>query len=1219
MRFLDKIVFINSAHVPYAEIELDGNVHFIGTQGVGKSATLRAILFFYNADKTRLGINKEQKQFDDFYLPNPDSYIIYEVSRENGRFFVMVFKSKGRAAYRIVDCPYDKRFFIEADGRVRHEWGKISMEIGFNVAKSNVIRNYGDFKNIIYGNTQTVDKDLRRYSIMESAKFQNVPRTIQNIFLNQSLESRVIKDTIIASMDFESDSFELAVWRNETKKFRNEYEDVSKWYRKEKNGRIKVVDDAARVESSHATYAGNKQQIVRLAGELLYAVKRDTELLPIVRNQKAETSTEKERQQRLLDEEKKKYDNEFTSLTKKIGELDKTLNDTKKRHDYWEQIDIKRILKLQKDKPSMELSLATLKKKYDTLMGSNTDIQEKYDCLKQNEKKKLDELFVELDKQTLQLQRELIEKKGQAMVALGDALRLLNADMDAEEKTLADKWQAEHEQKKNLELQLQKIATYNPNAERIEACNSKINSLTKRQHELEVNIEKLKSDENNIITTTEAKVRERQLEDNNASAEHERKMNDLDSKRNAIMSLLERQEGSLIQWLNSNVSNWEAGLGKVLDEDLVLYNTELSPELTDADANSLMGVRLDVSRIERTVRTPEQLNKELTDIENSIIAEKTKRQKQQLQLTADIEDIKKKPSTELRKLREQRTEAEAEASAIVSQTEKQMAEIHALNDATDKWRGQERQRISASLDEATVKLNDINVQRNELSKRRQTKEKALERDYKSQVAEMEMLSKRALDNILSSKTAFVEDTDKQLIMLDEQMTRELQGCGVDAQVLQTLLNDMDAINAQLAFLREHQQDYYDWQRDKRDLFDHEEENKSELKNVKKKNKELKAHFEAREKKLNATINKLSEKITSLSSRQEIMAEGLKDANAFWAANQEELPAADSLKEQNTPDELPQILSDLKETIYCRHRIYEDFKRSVDVFAANFSQNNTFSFPTKLASEADYVDYALELKEFVIMRKMDEQRKRTSDFYTHVLHRVAATMRDLRSHNSQVQKIINDINRDFQENNFVGVIKDIQLRIQQSNDPLTALAFKITDFVDESDLNMGELTLFSDNEQREANNIKAVRFLNALITQMEAEPKREYITLADTFKLEFKVKENDNDTSWVEKLSNVGSDGTDILVKAMVNIMLINVFKRKESKKFGDFRIHCMMDEIGKLHPNNVRGILEFANKRNIWLINSSPTTYNASEYRHTYTLSKDTNNNTIVRTLLTVR
>lgn len=61
----------------------------------------------------------------------------------------------------------------------------------------------------------------------------------------------------------------------------------------------------------------------------------------------------------------------------------------------------------------------------------------------------------------------------------------------------------------------------------------------------------------------------------------------------------------------------------------------------------------------------------------------------------------------------------------------------------------------------------------------------------------------------------------------------------------------------------------------------------------------------------------------------------------------------------------------------------------------------------------------------------------------------------------------------------------------------------------------------------------------------------------------------------------------------------------------------MMDEIGKLHPNNVKGILEFANCRNILLINSSPTTYNVEDYKYTYLLSKDAKSNTRVVPLLT--
>ena len=80
MRYLNKIDFINSARIQYAEIQIDGNVHFIGTQGVGKSTALRALLFFYNADKTKLGISKEKKSFDEYYFPYLNSYIIYAVT-----------------------------------------------------------------------------------------------------------------------------------------------------------------------------------------------------------------------------------------------------------------------------------------------------------------------------------------------------------------------------------------------------------------------------------------------------------------------------------------------------------------------------------------------------------------------------------------------------------------------------------------------------------------------------------------------------------------------------------------------------------------------------------------------------------------------------------------------------------------------------------------------------------------------------------------------------------------------------------------------------------------------------------------------------------------------------------------------------------------------------------------------------------------------------------
>ena len=58
MRYLNKVIFINSAQTKYAEVNLDDNVHFIGMQGVGKSTLLRAVLFFYNADS--MGIDLKE-------------------------------------------------------------------------------------------------------------------------------------------------------------------------------------------------------------------------------------------------------------------------------------------------------------------------------------------------------------------------------------------------------------------------------------------------------------------------------------------------------------------------------------------------------------------------------------------------------------------------------------------------------------------------------------------------------------------------------------------------------------------------------------------------------------------------------------------------------------------------------------------------------------------------------------------------------------------------------------------------------------------------------------------------------------------------------------------------------------------------------------------------------------------------------------------------------
>ena len=75
---------------------------------------------------------------------------------------------------------------------------------------------------------------------MESAKYQNIPRTIQNAFLNSKLDADFIKDTIIRSMSDEDISVDLDFYRSQIKEFEQEYRDVMLWFTKNKNGEVPV-------------------------------------------------------------------------------------------------------------------------------------------------------------------------------------------------------------------------------------------------------------------------------------------------------------------------------------------------------------------------------------------------------------------------------------------------------------------------------------------------------------------------------------------------------------------------------------------------------------------------------------------------------------------------------------------------------------------------------------------------------------------------------------------------------------------------------------------------------------------------------------------------------------------------------------------------------------------------------------------------------------------
>lgn len=1212
MRALRKIIFVNSAHIRYAEVRLDGNVHFIGTQGVGKSTLLRAILFFYNADKLHLGIPKEMKTYDEFYLPHANSYIVYEVEHEHGPFCVLTFRSSGRACFRFVDAAYRKEWLVDDNGEVTAESKVIRERLG-GVSMSKIIDRYEQYRDILYGNRQAVGKEFARFQLMESNRYQNIPRSIQNVFLNSRLDANFIKDIIIRSMSEEEANIDLGYYRRQVADFGQEYKDISCWYKLNQKGESVVRTQAENVVNAYHELLFMKQQIAELCGELKYAVRVSKERLPLVEKKIDEIIEEENRQKRLINEIQQKYDSEKTSLNQQQGVVNEDLKRLKERRELYAAQKIEDLLKRYEQEQVLKIKLEESKARLTELTARFNDVTGKFKALCQGVKNGLENyrlsqnnrifsLGQEKQKAEERMFNEHTEQRKNIEAAFAEKLTVAYNAIDLLKNEMSE-----------LEKEMLKLKFCQPYKEETDALNKEANSLAFREKEL-----------NGLIATTEAKINQLQTVYDKQEAEitadcknkidaKQQEMDEVAAKIAEIDGLLNRTKGSLYEWLEENKRDWEQNIGKVVNEESVLYQTGLHPQKDDG--TSLFGVKLDLIDLPLSVRKPTQLKEERDELELKLRSLQTDKKALTEQQEKLINELKRRVAPKMRELREQKSYHETELRVI---PQKQKALKLKQEDYAAKAQQEKEERaklLNTRLQEVALRRTAADTNLDKIQAEKQKQLTAEDKRYQKAKDETIRLHEQRVAEIKADIKQQEKKAEEQLLLLQQQENEELRGRGADTRMVDECKNVIKATEDELKFIDDHRRIVFDFQRDRESLFNREDEFKAKKKLINDKLLQLNEKYNLRKQKHNEALASLGKELAERKDEKRLLDENLQKAENF--AHDEKLcpPMLAEAKERQTLRTPGQAVEELTGIIVSRQKSYDKLKAAVNLFKGNFTTKNTFNFRMELTLDDDYLDFANNLEDFLTYNKIEEFRRRTSERYVDILARVSKEMGDLTKHESDVDKIIHDINNDFRERNFAGVIKLIALQPVPSADKMVLLMKRIKEFNDDNLYAMGELNLFSTANRDEVNE-KAVGYLLDFMKSLVDNPQRQLLTLSDLFLLQFRIVENDNDTGWVDKLSHVGSEGTDTLVKAMINIMLINVFKGKVSRKFGDFRIHCMMDEIGKLHPQNVKGILDFANARNILLINSSPTTYNVSDYRYTYLLDKDSKSQTVVHPLI---
>ena len=592
MRYLNKIVFINSAAIRYSEVQLDGNIHLIGTQGVGKSTILRAILFFYNADAQRLGIPVEKKSYQDYYFPYADSSIIYEVEREDGCFTIFSYKTMNRICYRFIASPYRSDLFIDAEGmpypsdRIRSVLDKNGIEY------SSAISTYEEYRNILYGNSDN-KRDYSRYSLMESVSYQNIVRTIQNVLLNSRLEADYIKQTIITSLNEADSMIDLTRYRSHLSGFEAQLSDIGIF---REPG---MMRKARGISSLSDDIRKRDLRINDLCRQLRAAYLKTESLLPELSrkiHEKEEVKSNFYKQKEKLEADSK---GRTAAKEGELAVLKNALTKAEAKQEFYTGKNIQTAIERCNKLEVLQQEQESLTMEKDLLSSKNKEASVLHANLVANLKNELAGFENEKQKQLLATETEINSRREARREHFRRLKEELRHNASEEKERLFTEREKCTTEIAGIKMHIKAVRDRSETSEELETVKKHLASYDTHRKMLELKIRELKYELN--FRTKDAETDEKHLnEDFQKLAEsNENKLATLDAKITELTEFLDNQKDSFFNWLSEHKPGWEQTIGQVCDERL-LYGKEFTAEVGEGD--TFYGIRF-TAGIHRNVKT----------------------------------------------------------------------------------------------------------------------------------------------------------------------------------------------------------------------------------------------------------------------------------------------------------------------------------------------------------------------------------------------------------------------------------------------------------------------------------------------------------------------------------------------------------------------------------------------------------------------------------------
>lgn len=1211
VRILNRIVEINIANVKYADIELSGNTCFVGTNNFGKTSLQRAILFFYSANSRGLGISASQKPFEEHYFRYENSYLIYEISTEEKPFFVIVYRHN-KLVFRFVDAGYNPDFFFNENDEALKIKEVIAGLDKRGIFISNQIDTFERYRNILYG-TET-DKQLTRFHILKgNEKYQNIPKSITNVFLSSksSIDSRFIKDFIANSLTTENSSIKLEQVERQLRQFNEKYSDIETFLKKESQQLIEFIDK--KYDQVHMLKGAQMEMADKLGSSLRYAETQNEAVIKAAKEKEEEIDqlAEANEEQKTRLEEKQK------DVREEIGYYDRTIREANKKLKEYKEKNIEQAVEKNAEREKLQVDLNIARREYESLTSNVQSIEMKYSSLIEqlrNDKtayinkinSRTGEIFNHYNELQLLQKNEFSKKDSELKQKREDSLVNLNAEvtskqiefneLKAEEKVIRNTRFYETEIKaQETELAELRAINYKNKSERA----IKSNLVQTNQKEWESLEQKLKSSLSNQIQKTNNEIIR------------------IKAEIKAIEDKLNVQHDAFYGYLEKNVKDWHTTIGKVVNEEL-LFRTDLNPTKVEGGIASFYGLDLKLDEVNVVSKTIEEYQFEknerlamIRDLEEAMNQFQAANNEEKM-VAAD------KFGKQLGELKEDLKVLNYSLELADKREKKLILEI-------EDWKQRASSEIEESLTGNRQKLNLVEEELAVLNKKKNnilndfnTQLDKLKAFNDERLADLKGRQETEISELEVEKKNQVKEYEEKESSLSNEKESNFKEKGVDSKEIKKIDARIKGLQEALKEIEQYAQIVSDYLKDKREIFDKLPDLIQKKDEYVKSANDLSAELEEISRKYNVRRMELNKQKRAL---EEELIEFNNGIN-YFTKNFRETPVFNKYEdiiERAEPKKTNYSVMDLCTQLLKNdshfNEEYGAFQRYVNEFAGKFRLDNHFNFTIRNdATQGEYERFAQNLRSFINENKIELSIAETATQIGLVTDSIATKVKELSGQKDKIQHIITLIAEDFRKAEFEEskLIEFIKIRLEDSDNKVYKLLKRIQEFREENGLVYNEglfNTDFATHKNREIST-RAVKLLDQLRTAIK-EQEQEEIRLQDLFELRFNIKEGMNETGWTHKIDSIGSTGTDILVKAIIYITLLHVFIKESSHRGStDFKVHCIIDEVGQISAHYLRELLRFAKNRNIMMINGLPNKSGLeSHYKFTYQFRREENNN----------